>query len=72
MSANPQGSENHFGLFNLQAQAKYVLWDLVDAGIFDGLTRDGNPVGKTFNGDTTAMMQSVKVPPTLVEIRARK
>ena len=71
-SANPQGSENHFGLFNLQAQAKYALWDLVDAGIFDGLTRDGNPVGKTFNGDTTAMMQSVKVPPTLVEIRARK
>jgi len=64
-AANPQGSENHFGLFNLQAQAKFALWDLVDAGIFDNLTRDGNSVGKTFNGDTTAMMQSVKVPPAL-------
>jgi len=68
-AANPQGSENYFGLFNLQAQAKYALWDLVDAGIFDGLTRDGNPVGKTFNGDTTAMMQSVKVPPALRDIK---
>ena len=64
-AANPQGSENHFGLFTLQAQAKYALWDLVDAGIFDGLTRDGKPITKTFNGDTAALMQSVKVPPTL-------
>lgn len=63
-AANPLGSENHFGLFNIQAQAKYALWDLVDAGIFDGLTRDGNPVTKTFNGDTAALMQQVKVPPT--------
>ena len=68
-AANPQGSENHFGLFNLQGQAKYALWDLVDTGIFDGLTRDGNPVGKTFNGNTAALMQSVKVPPFLREIR---
>jgi hypothetical protein len=69
-AANPLGSENHFGLFNLQAQAKHALWDLVDAGIFDGLTRDGNPVTKTFNGDTAALMQQVKVPPALQEIRA--
>jgi hypothetical protein len=68
-AANPQGSENHFGLFNLPGQAKYALWDLVDAGIFDGLTRDGNPVGKTFNGNTAALMQSVKVPLSLREIR---
>lgn len=64
-ASNPQGSENHFGLINIQAQAKFALWDLVDAGIFDGLTRDGKPVTKTFNGDTTAMMQTVKVPPAL-------
>ncbi len=70
-AANPQGSENHFGLFNLQGQAKYALWDMVDAGIFDGLTRDGKPVTRTFNGDTTTLMLSVKVPPTLAEIRAR-
>jgi hypothetical protein len=63
-AANPLGSENHFGLINLQSQAKYVLWDLVDAGIFDGLTRDGKPVTKTFNGDKAALMQNVKAPPT--------
>ena len=70
-AANPQGSENHFGLIDIQAQAKFVLWDMVDAGIFEGLTRDGKPVTKTFNGDTTALMKVVKVPPTLGEIKDR-
>ncbi|MFW5725683.1 MAG: glycosyl hydrolase family 17 [Bacteroidota bacterium] len=70
-AANPMGSENHFGLINLQAQAKYALWDLVDEGIFDGLTRDGMPITKTFNGDYDAMMKTVKVPPTSQEIEER-
>jgi exo-beta-1,3-glucanase (GH17 family) len=69
-AANPPGSENHFGLINIQAQAKYALWDMVDAGIFEGLTRDGKPITKTFNGDTAALMQTVKVPPALSEINA--
>ncbi|MDZ7633108.1 MAG: glycosyl hydrolase family 17 protein [Bacteroidales bacterium] len=67
-AANPQGSENHFGLINLEAQAKFALWDLVDAGLFDGLTRDGKSVTKTSNGDTAALMQQVKVPPALRDI----
>jgi exo-beta-1,3-glucanase (GH17 family) len=71
-AGNPLGSENHFGLINIQAQAKYALWDLVDAGIFNGLTRDGKAITKTFNGDTAAMMQTVKVPPTLKEISERQ
>ncbi len=65
---NPLGSENHFGLINLQSQAKYALWDLVDNGTFDGLTRDGMPITKTFDGDKEAMMKTVKVPPTEQEI----
>ena len=69
-AANPLGSENHFGLINLQAQAKYALWDMVDNGTFDGLTRDGMPITKTFNGDKEAMMKTVKVPPTQQEIQA--
>jgi len=69
-AANPLGSENHFGLINIQAQAKYALWDMVDDGIFDGLTRDGKAITKTFNGDTAVMMPLVKVPPALMEIRA--
>lgn len=68
---NPLGSENHFGLINLQAQAKYAIWDLVDEGIFDGLTRDGQPITKTYGGDSDSLMQDVMVPPTDAEIRAR-
>jgi exo-beta-1,3-glucanase (GH17 family) len=69
---NPLGSENHFGLINLQAQAKYAIWDLVDAGTFDGLTRDAMPITKTYNGDKEALMEDVKVPPSDLEIQARK
>lgn len=69
-AGNPLGSENHFGLINLQAQAKFPIWDLVDAGIFEGLTRDGMPITKTFNGDLDSLMTTVLVPPTQAEIRA--
>ncbi|GAB1308078.1 hypothetical protein KH5_07610 [Urechidicola sp. KH5] len=59
---NPNGSENHFGLFTADGKAKYALWDLVDNGVFDGLTRNGNPIEKTFNGDKEVLMKSVEVP----------
>ena len=59
---NPEGYENHFGLFNLQNQAKFALWDKVDIGIFNGLTRNGKPIIKTYNGDENALWQDVKVP----------
>ncbi len=57
------GSENHFVLFTVDGQAKYALWDMVDAGAFEGLTRNGNPVVKTFNGDREALMKTVLLPP---------
>jgi exo-beta-1,3-glucanase (GH17 family) len=71
-AANPAGSENHFGLINLKGQAKYALWDLVDAGVFEGLTRDGQPITKTFNGIKDSLMKTVKVPPAMSEIIQRK
>ena len=71
-AANPLGSENHFGLINLEAQAKFAIWDLVDQGIFDGLTRDGNPITKTFGGELDLLMETVEVPPTAEEIAARQ
>lgn len=61
---NPMGSENHFGLFTKEGQAKYALWDMVDNGIFEGLTRDGNPIVKTYNGDKKELMKEVLAPPT--------
>lgn len=59
---NPNGSENHFGLINLKGEAKYALWDLVDQGVFNGLTRNGNPITKTYNGDINELMADVKIP----------
>lgn len=61
-ATNPDGSENHFGLINLRGQAKYALWDLVDKGVFKGLTRDGSPITKTYNGDLISLLKEVKVP----------
>ncbi len=66
-SHNPKGSENHFGLFTVDGKAKYALWDLVDKGIFDGLTRNGNPITKTFDGNKDAMMEEVLLPPLAEE-----
>jgi exo-beta-1,3-glucanase (GH17 family) len=66
-SGNALGSENHFGLINLQSQAKYALWDLVDNGIFNGLTRDGKSITKSYNGDEKALWQDVKVPSLLIK-----
>lgn len=62
---NPQGSENHFGLFTLNGQAKYALWNLVDKGVFDGLTRNGNKITKTYNGNKEEMMKEVLVPKSI-------
>ena len=58
------GSENHFGLFTVDGQAKYALWEMVDKGIFEGLTRGGNSIVKTYSGDKDELMKVVLVPPT--------
>jgi hypothetical protein len=59
---NPYGSENHFGLFKINGEAKYPLWDLVDNGVFKGLKRNGNPITKTHNGKIEELMPHVLVP----------
>lgn len=69
---NPQGSENHFGLINLNSEAKYALWHLVDKGIFNGLTRDGKPITKTFGGDFQALWKYIKLPPAVENVKHYK
>ncbi|MFD2561037.1 glycosyl hydrolase family 17 protein [Aquimarina rubra] len=59
---NQKGSENHFGLFTVDGKAKYALWDMVDRGVFEGLTRGGNPIIKTYNGNKNEMMKDVELP----------
>lgn len=66
-SANPLGSENHFGMINLQNEAKYVLWNEVDKGTFKGLTRNGKPITKTYNGDEKALWLKVKTPTSILK-----
>jgi len=56
------GSENHFGLITLDGMAKFALWESVDNGDFEGLLRGGNTITKSFEGDTTAMLQTVSAP----------
>lgn len=60
---NGGGSENYFGLFTVDGKAKYALWDLVDQGVFDGLTRGGKPITKTYNGNKEALLLEVELPP---------
>lgn len=62
-AANPEGSENHFGLFTVDGKAKYPLWELVDSGIFEGLSRGGNPITKTFDGNLEELLKTVALPP---------
>jgi exo-beta-1,3-glucanase (GH17 family) len=60
---NPGGSENHFGLFKINGEAKYAVWDLVDQKAFDGLTRNGNSIIKTYEGSLDSLLKDVELPP---------
>lgn len=62
-AGNPGGSENHFGLITIDGKAKYAVWDLVDANKFNQLKRDGNAVTKTYNGNLSALLEEVLLPP---------
>jgi hypothetical protein len=65
---NQQGSENHFGMINLQSEAKYVWWDLVDQGVFDGLIRGGLPITKTYGGIADSLISEILAPPMESEV----
>ncbi|NKI33061.1 glycosyl hydrolase family 17 protein [Croceivirga thetidis] len=69
---NPGGSENHFGLFSVDGEAKYVIWDLVDQGAFKGLTRGGNEIVKSFDGDFDYLMSYIKTPPSKPDVMANQ
>jgi exo-beta-1,3-glucanase (GH17 family) len=62
---NPNGSENHFGLFTVDGKAKYALWENVDNGSFKGLTRNGNSITKTYNGNSETLFNSILTPPEI-------
>ena len=61
-SANPTDSENHFGLFKVDGEAKHALWPLVEDGVFDGLTRDGQRITRSYAGQRDMLDRHVLDP----------
>jgi exo-beta-1,3-glucanase (GH17 family) len=61
---NTNGSENHFGLFTTKGEAKFPIWNLVDKGVFEGLSRNQHPIIKTYDGLYETLMEEVLVPNT--------
>ena len=61
-AANPTDSENHFGLFTRDGEAKYAIWPLVEQGVFDGLTRDGHEIRPTYAGQRELLDRHVLNP----------
>ena len=66
-STNKNGSENHFGLFTVEGKAKYPLWEQIDNGVFNNLTRGGNPIEKTYNGNFEALLKDSNIPPITIK-----
>lgn len=69
---DPNGSENHFGLIALSNEVKYALWSSIDSGTFDGLTRNGKPLTKSYAGDLKALMDEVLLPPFKSQMGIKK
>lgn len=65
---NKLGSENHFGLFTVDGKAKYVLWDEVDKGTFEGLKRGDKAITKTYDGKLSDLLLEVDMPPIKKDI----
>jgi len=71
-AGNPGGSENHFGLFDIQGNAKFPLWEVVDRGAFKEAGRDGGTIRKTLNGNRDSLMRTVKLPPVNVNLTSEE
>jgi hypothetical protein len=64
---NPGDSEKHFGLIDINGNAKYVAWDMVDALNNAGLTRgEVSTFTKSFGGDMDKLMEKVSAPKAAV------
>ena len=69
---NDAGSENHFGVFTIDGQAKFVLWDEVDAGLFNNLGRNNRVVSRTLNGNAESLFTKVRPIPLLRDSDRKK
>ena len=64
--SGPSATENNFGLFTVDGKAKYALWEDVERGVFDGLSREenGQEVIRSFDGEKEAVWATVLTPKT--------
>lgn len=60
---NPGGSENHFGLITTDGEVKMPLWDKIDEGTFEGLSRAGKPLRKSLEGNADVAYNKSSIPP---------
>ena len=67
-ASNLGGSENHFGLFTVNGEAKYAIWNFVDDDKFDGLMRAGNKIEKTNKGNIQSLIDKSPEPPAIAKV----
>ena len=58
--SNPNGSENHFGLFTINGHAKYVLWSQYRLDSIKVNSRNNTPLLKTFHGIKDTLLKTVE------------
>lgn len=61
-ASNVNGSENHFGLIDISGNAKYIIWNEVDQGKLEGLSRGGFKIKKTYGGSVDSLLADVLPP----------
>ena len=61
-AANATDSENHFGLFTRDGEAKYAIWSPLEERVFEGLTRDGHEIRPTYDGQRELLDRHVLNP----------
>ena len=62
-TGNLYGSENHFGLINLDNEVKYAIWDLFETKKLNQLKRGGLPLTQSYKGDYQKLLSEVLEPP---------
>lgn len=62
---NEGGSENHFGLFDKNGNAKWALQPQIEANLFEGLGRNGKPVEPLYplEGAKDSLLNAALAPP---------
>ena len=57
---------------SLDNEVKHTLWDAFDAGAFDGMTRNGAPLRKSYGGDRAELLAAAMVPPFRSQMAVRR